>query len=610
MRTGYNQITISTNALKTVLEARDIIPLHLVSRRFFNISRDSRLWKQLCFQDSKFKLWEKYKGRELRTPLPALQPRVDNLEQRISRSISRDDGGLLPHRKKTKNDRSFASWDPSSPGEKVNWYEEYTARHAQLSLNWLRRPVDIAKRPEKIMHEIRGMGLKYDGDEGIVVAPLDDGSVCLWNIGRRNELVPSAKSGRIMACSKPGLLINSAAEGTVASGKRAMPKADLGADGVVECVSVDRHRNKAYFAVDNALNEIDLETLQLSNLETYRHTICALSESSYPTPLTVGTTLGIHLHDPRLARNAPSGSQSLERLDPIATFPTRLQLCRDMSKSPYSCLDYAPLFDPGPLSILHQPSPDGPHDTSNGGIYVAGRFPSILAYDRRNFPKLRDTFHSGARLCSLALLDPVPGPSTPKSLIACGQYNGRGSLEIYPLPTSSTPETSSTVTPLNHNSYFRNRNSASSSKIFSLIPHGTRLLYSDGNCMLTWIERDGSTLVRRWPMNRKRTASPPSSQGIFPSSSTDSSSRRDFGRKLLSTGPNATDEILLWTGENIGLIGFRDAVLDTKAEEQEEETKSKDEERWEQYASQMRTALGRQANEVRFIPGFPHGRVF
>lgn len=505
----------------------------------------------------------------------------------------------------------------------MNWYEEYTARHAPLSLNWLPRPVDRSKRPENIKHEIRGLGLKFYGDEGIVVAPLDDCSVCLWNIGRSNELVRSATSGRIVACSKPGLLITSTAEETMTSGKRALPKADLGAEGVIECVSVDRHRNKAYFAMDNVLNEIDLGTLKLSSFETYRHTICALSESSHPTPLTVGTTLGIHLHDPRLARNAPSGSESLERLDPIATFPTRLQLCRDMSKSPYSCLDYAPLFDPGPLSILHRPSPDGPEDTSNGGIYVAGRFPSILAYDRRSFPKLRETFHSGARLCSLALLDPVPGPSTPKSLIASGQYNGRGSLEIYPLAITSAPESSPTVKPLNNNSYFRNRTSASSSKILSVTPHGTRLLYADGNSMLTWVERDGSTIVRRWPINQHQTtntsaaaaatadarASPSSSQGMFSSSAVNNSNRRDFGRKLLRTGPNATDEILLWTGEKIGVVGFRDAVFRDEVKAEGEEKKSKEEEEWERYASRMKIALERQADEVRFMAGFAHGRV-
>ena len=143
----------------------------------------------------------------------------------------------------------------------------------------------------------------------------------------------------------------------MAPGKRAIPKADLAADGVIEYISEDRHRNKAYSAVDNTLYGIDLETLQLSSFETYRHTICALSESSYPTRLTLGTTLGIHLHDPRLARNAPPVFESLESLDPIATFHTRLQLCRDISKSPYDFLDYVPLFDLGPLSILQTNPP-------------------------------------------------------------------------------------------------------------------------------------------------------------------------------------------------------------------------------------------------------------
>lgn len=127
--------------------------------------------------------------------------------------------------------------------------------------------------------------------------------------------------------------------------------------------------------------------------------------------------------------------------------------------------------------------------------------------------------------------------------------------------------------------------------------------------MLTWVERDGSTLVRRWPTNQNQAASPPPSQGIFPSSAINNSNRRDFGRKLLGTGPNATDEILLWTGEKIGLVGFRDAVFDDEAKAQEEEGKSKDEEEWEQYASRLRNALERQANEVRFTAGFPHGRV-
>lgn len=79
-----------------------------------------------------------------------------------------------------------------------------------MSLNWLPGPVDVSKRTEKkIRHEIRGFGLRYNENERVMIATLDDGSVCPWNIGRSNELVRGAKSGQMMACGKPGLLVNS-----------------------------------------------------------------------------------------------------------------------------------------------------------------------------------------------------------------------------------------------------------------------------------------------------------------------------------------------------------------------------------------------------------------
>ena len=36
--------------------------------------------------------------------------------------------------------RAMASWDPTYPDEMVNWYDEYIARHAPLSLSWLEQP--------------------------------------------------------------------------------------------------------------------------------------------------------------------------------------------------------------------------------------------------------------------------------------------------------------------------------------------------------------------------------------------------------------------------------------------------------------------------------------
>lgn len=551
-----------------------------------------------------------YNGREPRTPGPALQPRVVQLERRIARSLatsSRQDGGdqgESSRKQVARDQRSFASWDPSSsyPSEQVNWYEEHIARHARLFMSWLPQPIDFTKG-SKERHEIRGLGLKHSGGESIVVAPLDDGSVCLWNIGWSSDVLPNANSGRMIARSKPGLLMSGTSESD--SGReKTLAKSNLAADGVVECVSVDEARNKVYFAVESGLNEIDLETLQLIAHDKYPYPICALSETSYPTPLTVGTTFGLHLHDPRLSHNAPTGSQNSDRLDSIATFPTRLQLCRDL-RSMDSFMDYAPLFDPGPLSILHQPFPNGIHDTVNGNIYVAGRFSSILAYERRKFPELRDTFHSGARLCSLALLDPVPGATAPKSLVAGGQYNGKGSLEIYPLADPKPPSSS----------YYRNRTSASSSKILSVITHGTRLLHTDGNGMLTWVERDGHTLVRRWAISNNTASAAVSQQpisetsGLFSNNSLQN--RGDVGRKLLSTGPGATDTVLLWTGEKVGVIGFRGPVFagadDGGGEGLRKDDNGGDETSWEKmrevFDDRMRLLLEAQADEVRAFPG-------
>ncbi|MCJ1266618.1 hypothetical protein MMC22_006503 [Lobaria immixta] len=597
--------------IASFLDVHDVLSFHLISRRFLSIGRDAKVWRQFCFQDFHVKFWEKHKDIETRTPVPIPEPRVFELQRIVARSItntprqdgsSRDSSGKQSSSRSSRRRRSVASWDPSYPSEKVNWYEEYIARHAPLSISWLQQP--LAKADDsKDGCEIRGVGLKNNGDERIVVAPLNDRGVCLWDIGRNNDVL-NAMNGRIMARSKPGILMSDvpksdAGKVTISS------KRNVAGPAVVECVSIDRIRNRAYFAVQSVLNEVDLETLQITSFTKYPFTISALSETSYPTSLTVGTTRGLHLYDSRLSHDHLAGSQESERLDTIATFPTSLQMYNELSKtqSPDRPLIIEPLFQPGPLSILHQSSPDGTHDTINGDIYVAGRFPSILAYDRRNFPKPCHIIHSGARLCALASLDPTPSLSNPKSLLACGEYNGKGSLEVYPIPTRSNPEPSTT-------SYFKNRTSASSSKLLSVIPHGTRLLFSDSNGMIKWVERDGSTLVRRWNINHPQTNdSQPLAlprRGIF---SDDSGlNGGDVARKILSTGSGARDEVVVWTGERVGVVGFRkEPRFGLEAQKQETKRMSPDEEEGELYGERMRRALERQADEVRFVRGLGLG---
>lgn len=542
--------------------------------------------------------------------MPIPEPRVFELQRIVARSItntprqdssSRDPAGKQGSSKSSRRRRSVANWDPSYPSEKVNWYEEYIARHAPLSISWLQQPLTKTDGSKEGC-EIRGVGLKNNGDERVVVAPLNDAGVCLWDIGRNDDVL-HAMNGRILARSKPGLLMSDAS--TSDAGKpTSSSKGNVAGPGVVECISIDRVRNKAYLAVQSVLNEMDLETLQLTSHTKYPFTISALSETSYPTPLTVGTTRGLHLFDPRVFHDNVASCQESERLDTIATFPSSLQMYNELSKSqpPDRPLIIEPLFQPGPLSILHQSSPDGMHDAINGDIYVAGRFPSILAYDRRNFPKPCHIIHSGARLCALASLDPTPGLSNPKSLLACGEYNGKGSLEVYPIPTPSNPEPSTT-------SYFKNRTSASSSKLLSIIPHGTRLLFSDSNGMIKWVERDGSTLVRRWNINQPQNGPQPPAlprRGIF---SDDSGlNGGDVARKILRTGSGAIDEVIVWTGERLGVVGFRkEPRFWVEAQKEETKRRSADEEEGELYGERMRRALERQANEVHFVRGLGLG---
>ena len=481
--------------------------------------------------------------------------------------------------------RAMANWDPTYPDEKVDWYGEYIARHAPLSMSWLEQPFSGLR--EKV--ETKGLGiLKDHNDSNVVVAPLDDGSVCLWSIGR-DDAVPNSQDGRIIARSRSGLLSSKGPDyGT---------SQDLTTNsGVIECVSVDGSRNKAYFAVQSALNEVDLTTLQISSLSRYPYTITALSEATYPVPLTVGTGFSLHLHDPRLGNNGGSPNSWIsDRVDSNTNLSNDFRYSdtdfHRLNSGDPSQADYAPIFPPAPLSILHL----NPSST----MYVAGRFPSILTYDRRYFPKLTSTIHSGARLCSIVSL-PNPKCST---LAAAGEYNGKGSLELYPLESSSISSQSDTIPEPT-----RNRTSASRSKLLSLTPHGTRLLFSDGDGKLKWVERDGSTLVRQWNINTFDTSlsdSETSRGGIFNTQPDEG----DVALKLLPVGSGERSEVCVWTGEKIGVLGFKDkprfsfsanGTDGTCTPEGSSDGEGRDE---RDYERMMRRALQRQADEVRFVRG-------
>jgi hypothetical protein len=371
------------------------------------------------------------------------------------------------------------------------------------------------------------------------------------------------------------------------------------------------------------LIEVDLQRLSVVDCESYPWSITALSAASPAVPLTVGTSLGIHLHDYRsrkpLRNEAGETIDGLDRMGAKEFYQLSLRHVFDDEPLP----PYAPLSQPGPLSILHLQAPGQEVDLSDD-IYVAGRFSNILHYDRRKFPSIRGSLHSGARLCSMTSL-PYPFSTLDselrrkgelsleqveasksvaggRTLIACGEYNTKGSLEIYGLSSSDSSAAGGL-----QNSTFKNRQTSSQSKLLSVVNHGSRIAFSDGSGYIKWFERDGFTEVRRCRIGRSERPQGPSIFASMPGSD-------DLARKLLplrpaghaSNGPANDNDLLFWTGDKLGLITFS-ARPGFNAEDFEElvdvpDAEALAREREERaYKEKMRRALERQADDVRFV---------
>jgi hypothetical protein len=221
--------------------------------------------------------------------------------------------------------------------------------------------------------------------------------------------------------------------------------------------------------------------------------------------------------------------------------------------------------------------------------------------------------------------------------VACGEYNGRGSLELYSLKSESEKGYSPSNLTSNLNSDYKNRQSAASSKLLSVGSHGNRIVFSDAEGNIKWTERDGRSEVRRWNINTSQPQIPfgrrsrqPSSgrnsqdhepRGLWPGSN--SPGNNEVARKVLPTGGNLTgDELLVWTGERIGRLKFSipadyemelddgyeseddvfmHAEVDETTRQAMRHKRRDDWEKEQKYESNMRRALERQADEVRWM---------
>lgn len=496
--------------------------------------------------------------------------------------------------------RALANWEPGYPGERIDYFEEFIQRHADIHCDWLDIPGNNRDQQDR---EATGVGVLIDDAYGSrhVVAPLYDGSICIWHVSTRTT-VDQGGRGRLVGHSGPGHLTG---RSDVSDSHAVMTET-----GAVECVSIDSQTQRGYFAVQNLLHEVDLKTLQLVSTKAYPFPITVLSAHSASAPLAVGTNNTVHLYDAREASKTDSAGSG--------------ELIGGSLSS------HATLSQPGPLSIVHDPT--------STSLWVSGRFTSLLNYDIRHFPRLLGTIHSGARIASLASLphpfiprdlDLIRNPSaslsalhtartTPGStLIAAAEYKGKGSLEVYGLPWTKQS--------------YQNRQTASASKLLSAQPHGARIVFSDGDGNMRWFERNGSTHVRSWNVNTALPESNPnegdaSAGGIFSSSASEMPGQGDIVQKIVplpaakSSSPASrhdlpTEPLLLWTGDGrLGMLNFGQRplsggedwhdALEAQAASAEDKAKQ-DAER--QYGMAMRRALERNANEVRFVRGLGIG---
>jgi hypothetical protein len=364
------------------------------------------------------------------------------------------------------------------------------------------------------------------------------------------------------------------------------------------------------------LIEVDLNRLEVVKRDSFEWSITTLSQIQDGVPLTVGTSLGIHLHDFR----APSKvhDEVVERLDGSSSLEEDNPFKAIFDPNPLP--PYASLSQPTPTSILHLPRPAGDEMVSDD-IYVSGRFSNILHYDRRQFPKIMGSIYSGSRLSSLAAL-PYPFSTVDhevrrrgelsaerveecktsengRTLIAGGEYKTKGSLELYGLGSVDL----SSDGPVQQNSTMKNRYTAASSIILSVINHGTKIAFSDGAGQIKWFERDGYTECRRIKIGHSDVQTQASLFASMPGSD-------DLARKILSTKrrtkpdrPNE-DNVLFWTGEKLGMISFTGAPIFTPEDFEEDRAGEAAEDHQRRvYSQRMREALERQADEARFVQG-------
>jgi hypothetical protein len=235
-----------TGPLPLSLDLSDyhITNLQLVSRRLRSICLDEELWKQRCFAESSFLEGILRSRRTERQLAGATSTATEPGEGDATTNTHNADAD--PHSigisRELQRRSDLANWDPVFPGERVSWYHEYIQRYGPIATSWFQQPRGRDGNAEDTV-DVRGVALyaPSQSDTGLfAVSPLDDGSVCLWDVrGSRG------RKGAILSRSSPGILF---IDGPGGDNTRRSKKIDT---GFSECVSVDSRGNRAFVAVQS-----------------------------------------------------------------------------------------------------------------------------------------------------------------------------------------------------------------------------------------------------------------------------------------------------------------------------------------------------------------------
>lgn len=240
------------------LEPRQLPRLHLVSRRLRDVSLDDDLWKRHCFDSSTWYHFLKNRrflrrlqkdGRAKRTPTvaPGVSEEGGGVSSNVIPSLAQPNMEEPTWRQQVQQEsvQDMKNWDPVFAGEYVSWYDEYIHRHGPSSVNWLESP-RLRDGGLETLVEARGVAIynPNNGNDGVgtmlAVSPLDDGSVCLWDVNGSHGC-----RGGILAKSRPDILFFNG------PGIHNMQRSRKIDTGVTDCVSINNNGHRAFFAVQS-----------------------------------------------------------------------------------------------------------------------------------------------------------------------------------------------------------------------------------------------------------------------------------------------------------------------------------------------------------------------